>query len=813
MKIKLLFLLAIFASLNASALVLNLDSGHITDSSTSTKPERIIEYFDDHITVTYKFQNINIYEDDIYTNTYNFSIPALPFLDELEKPAIPITLDRFPIPDGSNPSIEIVSTKYIDLNYEMSPSRPPRLLTDTVPYSKDNIPPIKPYSGFFPTNICTQLDNAIYRKQKIARIAIYPIQYNFQTKTVRTYSEIVYQLNYGPSANASGIIYEPASMLNPNCKTTSAISTFSLREPGSCVQASSGYLLISAPQFKDDLYEFVKWKKRLGYNVTELYDSDWTPEKIKTAIKEQYNKDESLMYLLIVGDHSIVPAEILDSKISQIDSYLSDVRYFCLDGDNDFEPDLYCSRIPIRDNSNLTTVLEKIIWYESSPSLDPNFYKSGTHYSFFEDGSRAGMHDGIEDGPFVVTSEKFKDYLTTNYSYDINRVYDYYSTQTKRVFNPSYWSSRYSEGGPIPYELSDSAGFKWDGTADDLISSVNDGISYLLYSGHGIHHAWGNEIDAFFRISDIEKAWNYEKTPVIFNLCCLTGKHDEESCISRSWLTKKNGGAIGIFAPTQGIYYSDLSRIGILFFNAIWPSPGIEMITSSSSNTPFTPPTTESHHQLGSILNYYIPNINKANTIRDIFNSRVYTCFGDPSMYFRTEIPEVIDSVEVNRTKNGINVYTNGKNAYIGFWDPTTGKSKRFFGTEASYISETENAGKYLNATVYTPNSVPYTDLGEEYRGSIESSTRSQILGYKDSRDHTTVTIEYILNSSEVLNSSVKILIVDLSTGNIISSYPIDKSILDQKTELSIHTGCGVLMASLMIDGYPVSNLKMYISK
>ncbi len=603
-------------------------------------------------------------------------------------------------------------------------------------------------------------------------------------------------------------------MLNPNCKTTSTISTYDLREPGSSIKASSGYLLISAPQFKDDLIEFVKWKRRLGYNVIELYDSDWTPEKVKTAVKQQYNQDESLMYLLIVGDHSIVPAQTLNSNIGSIGNYISDVQYFCLDGDNDLEPDLYCGRIPVRDNYSLKTVLEKIIWYESNPSTDTNFYKKGVHYSFFEDGSRAGKHDGIEDGPFVVTSEKFRDYLTTNYNYDIDRVYDYFTTSTEKTFWPTEWNTRYSEGGPIPYELTQSAGFNWDGTADDLMNSVNNGVSYILYSGHGIHFAWGNQKDAFFRISDIEKAWNFEKMPVVFNLCCLTGKHDEEECITRSWLTKGNGGAISLFAPTKEIFYSDISRIGSLFFNAIWPLPGIEITTSAYPfTTIISQPTTEPHYQLGGILNYYITNINKANSTWDIFNAQVYTCFGDPSMYFRTDVPELIENIEINRTKNGINVYTNNKNAYIGFWDPTTGKSTRFFGTEASYISDNENAGKYLNATVYTPNSIPYTDFGEEYLGYIESTTRSQILGYKDSHDHTTVTIEYILNSSEVINSTVEILIVDLSTGNIISSYPIDKSTLDQKTDITIHTGFGVMMASLIIDGHPVSNIKMFISK
>lgn len=56
-------------------------------------------------------------------------------------------------------------------------------------------------------------------------------------------------------------------------------------------------------------------------------------------------------------------------------------------------------------------------------------------------------------------------------------------------------------------------------------------------------------------------------------------------------------------------------------------------------------------------------------------------------------------------------------------------------------------------------------------------------------------------------------LIVNLITGNIISSCPIDTSVVDTKTSVSMHVMPGIMMASLMIDGYPVSNIKMYVSQ
>ena len=87
------------------------------------------------------------------------------------------------------------------------------------------------------------------------------------------------------------LYYEPLSMLNPNCTLSpyaNNSSLFSLEPPGSSIDATTSYIIVSVPQFKETLQQFVKWKKQLGYNIIEMYDGNWDTYKIRSKIYDRY---------------------------------------------------------------------------------------------------------------------------------------------------------------------------------------------------------------------------------------------------------------------------------------------------------------------------------------------------------------------------------------------------------------------------------------------------------------------------------------------------------------------------------------------
>lgn len=781
-------------------------SGEIEDRYKSI---RTTEQVSDGLIVKHKFGEAVFIEDDLFSGSYQVYISDFMGIQSCGLPAIPVGTDYFLIPNNSSPEIEIISSKFSDHHRTIAPAKDPRLL-NTIACANNDIEPIVPYSGLYPRLVCENLNPSIYRNQHITKVAINPVQYDYLSNTVRVYSELTYKIKYNTTENLSNIYLEPGSMFNPNCVLASS-SSMDTSDSVRSVQASSGYMIITVPDFDYYMGDFIKWKKQLGYDVTILYDSDWTPDKIKEAVKKQYENDKSLMYLLIVGDHSVVPGVEYELKKRTM---VSDLPYICLDGDDDNMPDLYCGRIPVSNSYDLQTVLDKIIWYEQRPTYEASFYKRGVHFALFEDYTYRGKQDGKEDQRMVKTSEDIRTLLTYK-GFGINRVYTYYTDADSIYVWPKKWSDVHSIGGEIPAELWHENGYNWDGNASDVVNSVNEGVSYLLYCGHGSNDMWGNVAGGFFDKKDIASMTNYEKLPVVFNFCCLTGSHDKQDCLSRSFLTQKYGGAVGVFAATNEIANVDLGPTAALMFHSIFAPQCISLVyyndkynhTQKSVKYPKYGQTS----QLGGVLNYYISGMPMNTNVGKYYNIWAYHLFGDPSMYFRKDEPLIIDNITISRNDNTININTNGLEAYIGVFDQTTGKSYRFFGTEVSLTSETTGGGKYLSAVVYTDNSVPFVDLGEEYKGLIDSETRSQLLGYKDNHDRTTVTIDYYLSAAQAYKK-VEIIIVDMITGRIISSYPIDKSIVNEKTSINMFVNSGVMIASLMLDGYPASNMKMYIS-
>ncbi|MDE7026101.1 MAG: hypothetical protein K2O88_09525, partial [Paramuribaculum sp.] len=622
-------------------------------------------------------------------------------------------------------------------------------------------------------------------------------------------------------------------IINPNF-ASAQLKRFNLdREMGWSQRANAGYAIFSVPEFESALKDFIDWKQRLGYNVKAFYDANWDSTKISNKITSLYWKDEArteidtdfnLSYLLFVGNDSLVPSGRVSYKWNKEEIsdqfFLTDLPYGCMDGVGDLYPDIYRGRWPVYFESEVETIVDKVIRYEHRPPYDSDFYTSGTHFAFFEDGSKVGVNDGVEDGRFVKTSEDLFNYLTNNYDYTIDRIYTIDTTKTNNKdglrYWPKEWSRYYSEGGDVPADMLYENGFNWQHTNHDLNKSINKGPSYLFVSGHGSENTWAWGTNRWYASYDVKWLKNRERIPVIFSISCLTGKFNDYRCLMRQFLSNPNGGAIGAFASSHVTYYNQFAALTQYFTNAIWPVPGIRLYENNRiqvNESAFESP--HSIQQLGVILDHAVYNLPSVSYGTSNFTRNTFHCYGDPSLYFRTQEPITFDSSteEVNRTAFGINAYLHDVEGFICFYDPTTGKSQRFYGTEASFVPEYSNVVKYIDVTVYTPNSVPYTDFGEFYPGYIGPDVSgTRLLGFRGNLDGSTATIDYYISMADK-GKRLEILIVDMSTGNIISSWPLNEETTEfgQKCSVGIYCHSGLMTASLMVDGYPVSNIKVQI--
>ena len=458
------------------------------------------------------------------------------------------------------------------------------------------------------------------------------------------------------------------------------------------------------------------WKRTLGFGVHTRLRGDWTPEHIKSAVKEVYRSAPSLYYLLIVGDHDDVPAEdmartIVNNKDYAFDyRFVTDYYYACMDGEGDVLADLYRGRLPVSTATEAMTVVDKIIRYERNPVRDAAFYDTGLHCAYFEDvisrfpSTKRG--DGIEDRRFTLTSEEIRNYMLSK-GKEIHRVY-YYVHDKQDSLTPKYWNKNdYAWGEEIPEELQDS-NFNWKGNASDIMRHIDEGAFYVLYRGHGQYTHWKNPQ---FTVDDIQTLSNGVRLPVVFSITCLTGRFQEGTCLAETFIRKRNGGAVAVYASTETSYsgYNDAMAIGM--FDAIWPDPGVDSKLYNFLGMTTSPSRLRETTRLGEILDQGLRRMEetwgqswRGNSMSTQFAREIFHCFGDPGMRIYTDVPTEFKKLSITCDVYKVRVDLGSGAGDIAFYDELTEEIRFYTGRSAEYSGDP----RHVRVCVSGHNKIPF---------------------------------------------------------------------------------------------------------
>lgn len=644
------------------------------DKSSITIPERDIEKLEDGYMVTYTFENAMLQPDELFSGTIFWKMDGFGLNQMSGDPSTLVRDEMIAIPSGYIAKVEVVDSVYCDYNYELTPARQPLIDSGTEVYTKQNVLAIRPYDGFKPSTIVSQCAPQSYRGHNLCIAQVSPIQYNYNTKTVRAYSKIKYKVTFIPNhecdspINRTGpkhLSCEDGFLTNnviggrleeTNLERTESISQADVRD----------YLILSTNKYSEAVNRFAQWKRLLGFNVHVFLRNDWTSTSVKDTITDAYANLPALYYLLIIGDNDDVPAQ----QSSLYQSHITDFHYGCMDGD--YIPDIYCGRLSVSTSDEAINVVEKIIGYEKTPPINTDFYNKGLHCSYFEDRD----HDSYADRRFAQTSEDVRTYVMLQ-GKSIQRVY-----YTEPNVTPLYWNNgSFSYGEAIPDELK-KPGFAWDGNYTDINNAINDGVLYVLHRDHGGTTCWG---DPYYNKNHISNLSNGNLLPVVFSMNCFTGKFNN-NCFAESFLRKSNGGCVAIYAATETSYtgYNDALTTGM--FDAIWPNPGLSInIPGYNYNFPTTPNPT---YTLGQILaqgNVRLAETFRYNSIFTKYTKEIFHCFGDPSMKIYTQCPTAFTNVIISRNESSISVNLGDSVvARITAYNPTTGEVQSFVGNFAT---------------------------------------------------------------------------------------------------------------------------------
>lgn len=695
-------------------------------------PNRNVEITDEGVIVTYEFHGGIHQQAPLYPNAKFWKIPGFRLNDVAGEPSYPMRWDTFTIPDGATVSIEILDSVFSDTTFVLSPAYPPLEDSDTISYTTNVVCAINAYTGFFPRSLTALGEFQDYRGQKLVHVGIMPVHYDMVNHKVRTYSRIQYKLKFvqangskarkAVSSVGTGASFIGASdcfiqnvalncpvQLETNRRKAAAQTALTSQED------NRAYLIVTTNKFLNAVNKFAKWKRIKGFRVSIESRNQWSDTTaVKNVITQHYLQD-SIQYLLIVGDIEYVPSYIRNNR----HVHCTDLYYGCMGGADDHTPDICRGRISVKTNAEAEIVFNKIIKYEKNPVTDNDFYNWGLHCAYFQDETVVAFDtltneiiykqrsDGYEDRRFTLTSEEIRNYMTAKKQKYIERVY----AATYNV-PPHYWNNGdFSFGEEIPAELR-SNDFNWHGTANDINDYINNRSFYVLYRGHGSETSWSSIPYSNGNISLLSHQDYY---PVVFSITCKTGKFNYTggNCFAETFLKKSGGGCVGIFAATESSLsgYNDI--LVERMFDSVWPDTILRIQMKNDSDT--IKSIAMPQYELGRILDQgmeYMEEIglegifgddNEANSL---YTRELFHCFGDPSMMMYTETPSPFYSPIINYVNGNIVVQTYGTRTdnRITFYTPSNSKVDSYVGNYKEYSTNADS----VIICVDRHNCIPY---------------------------------------------------------------------------------------------------------
>ncbi len=655
MKKTVLLIAIVFTALSVFAQHKLID----TREASKTEDHTMLDYSDEgtrNISFHYTFKSS--LNSEMPVNGTNYSLllrKGFTHTKDIGKPALPSHNKIVAVPLGARAKISYHKLAYSDTTgFSCYPAQPPSPDSYNAPepeftidkdfYTKDVLYPEMPVEI---------VERLMWRGMEMLVVQVRPVLYNPFQKKYRLYSEIEFSIDF-----EGGSQFIDANMHSQNFLRNYPAAFFNKSSIQNEVDKKSkprnlskgdacDYIIVTIDEYFEAAEKLAAWKRQIGYKVEIVSKPVWTVAEVDEAIKTRYqNWTPKPDYFVIIGDQQDVPGQSMGSHVT-------DLYYACMDGGNDFWPDMARGRISVASSAYANSIVDKIIKYESVPVSNPDFYSTGTHAAYFQESSTPGY----AERRFAQTAEECLLYLEDQYGYSVNRVY-----VTGTSTNPTNWNNGYySAGEPIPPYLL-KPGFPWDGDATDINTHINNGSLYVLHRDHGFELGWG---DPYYDLSDVSNLTNADLTPVVFSINCLTGKFNVSECFAERFLRKTPGGAVGVFAHSEVSYsgYNDGLAMGL--FDAIWANPGLVPNFTGSGGV-FNPSVTPHDPILtmGDVLNHSLIRMSETWGVNQ-YTNELFHYFGDPAMKIWTMEPQEITATFTNTIICGVDSVIEVYNANV----------------------------------------------------------------------------------------------------------------------------------------------------
>ena len=466
------------------------------------------------------------------------SVPRTVSTAQAGEPNLPMIAIPVLIGDHQHYGIRVIDTQYTDFQMEIAPSKgdfPRSINVDDVPYTYG-----KAYStdAFFPSERVGLYEPYILRDFRGQNMVVFPFSYNPITHTLRVYYNMTIEM-FSDGIDSQNAIERRSNGISMDAEiralyTNHFINYETALSKYTPVDETGHLLIICHDAFMQAMQPFVAWKKQIGRPTTMVGTSTagTTYTAIKNYIQSQYNANNQITHVLLVGDVAQIPGNPYSAG-----SYggKSDNMYGQIVG-NDLYNDLIVGRFSAENATQVTTQVNKVIHYERDITTSDTWLCVGQGVSKNE-GAGSG-HYGESDHQHIDNIRN--DLLAYNYN-TVHRDYQGVSGVTS--------------------------------SAAIISQHINEGLSIINYCNHGSETSWG----VFgYSNSHVNALTNDNKLPIIWSVACLNGKYDHgQPCFAEAWLRATNNvngtptGAIGgmfsyISQPWQPPQYAQDEMVDVL---------------------------------------------------------------------------------------------------------------------------------------------------------------------------------------------------------------------------------------------------------
>ncbi|HHH80275.1 MAG TPA: PKD domain-containing protein, partial [Thermoplasmatales archaeon] len=436
------------------------------------------------------------------------------------------------IPEGAEPSIYVTSATWSYISLEdmgfpkmIMPVQPSLLKTQNA--SNDFVINESYYSRdeFLPHDTAKILDVGEIRGHRFALIEISPVKYNPLSGELKIMKECEIKVNlHGSDITLTHEkIKRYSSKAFDDMLKTAFINYGSFEEDDdeNTFDGGEGYLIIVYDDFYDEIMPLANWKENLGFDVTVTKTSQIpggvTKDNIKNYIQDAYNNwSTPPSYVLLVGDTAEIPTWTGSASSSATDLY-----YVTMD-DDDFA-DIHIGRFPASQESHVTAMVDKTVYYEEGDF---------------------GSDEFIKKAAFMASNDNYQISEGTH-NYVINNYLDPNGYTCDKLYCHTYGA-----------------------TTQDVKDALNDGRSLAVYSGHGSTTSWADGPP--FSQSDVNSLTNEGMYPFVCSHACLTGKFTVDECFGETWLRAADKAALAFWGSSTYTYWDEDDVLEKKMFSAWW---------------------------------------------------------------------------------------------------------------------------------------------------------------------------------------------------------------------------------------------------